>query len=250
MKVLILEDESRAANQLERVLKNVAPEAVVVGKLETIEEAVNFLNTKPSPDLVLSDIQLADGLSFEIFAQVQLNCPIVFTTAYDQYAIEAFRTNGIDYLLKPVSEERLTAALGKLRRLSPQVSLADLMGLVQPAAQVQTYKSRFLVKVGDEIKSIPISEIRAFFSLEKATFLLTNQGRRYVLDQTMDQVERQLEPVGWFRISRKYIVGFQSWDHIYAWTNSRFKLVLKGIDDQEVIVSRDRVSGFKEWLGE
>lgn len=250
MRILIIEDETRAANQLERVLKKVAPEAVVLDKLETVEEAVDYLKGSPSLDLILSDIQLADGLSFEIFSQIELNCPIIFTTAYDQYAIEAFRTNGIDYLLKPVAEDRLAEALGKLRRLSPQVSLADLMALTKPAAAEKNYKSRFLVKVGDEIKSIPISDIRAFFSMEKATYLLTSAGRRYVLDQTMDQVESQLEPTNWFRISRKYIVGFQSWTHIYAYTNSRLKLVLQGIDDQEVIVARDRVGDFKEWLGQ
>ncbi|MEM6272696.1 MAG: LytTR family DNA-binding domain-containing protein [Bacteroidota bacterium] len=250
MRVLIIEDESRAANHLERELKKAAPEARVLDKLESVEEAVEWLREHSAPDLVFSDIQLADGLSFEIYAQVELACPIVFTTAYDQYAIEAFRTNGVDYLLQPVSEERIREALAKVARLKPQISMAELAQLLQRPASpaAREFKSRFMIRVGEEIKSIPVREARAFFSQEKATFLLSGTGRRYVLDLSMDQVESQLDPEAWFRVNRKYLVRFQSWSHIYAWTNSRMKIVLPGLDDQEIIVARDRVPAFKNWL--
>ena len=249
MKILIIEDESRAANHLVRELKKVAPQVEVLDKLESVEESVEWLTQNPAPDLIFSDIQLADGLSFEIYAQVELSCPIIFTTAYDQYAIEAFRTNGVDYLLKPVAADRIQEALDKVSRLKPQVSLHDLAQLMQQSrSPKKKFKSRFLIKVGDEIKSIPTANARAFFSLAKATYLFTDAGRRYVLDYSMDQVEEQLDPTEWFRINRKYIIRFQSWSNIYAWTNSRMKLVLPGIDDQEIIVARDRVPAFKEWL--
>jgi DNA-binding LytR/AlgR family response regulator len=249
MKILIIEDESRAANHLERELRKAEPEAVVLDKLESVEESLEWLAANPAPDLILSDIQLADGLSFEIYAKLELSCPIIFTTAYDQYAIEAFRTNGVDYLLKPVSADRLREALDKVARLRPQISMSQLAALLQPGtAARKQFRSRFLIKIGDEIKSISVSEARAFFSMDKATFMLTSSGRRYVLDQSMDQVESDLDSKDWFRISRKYIVRFQAWSNIYSWSNSRLKLVLPGIEDQEIIVARDRVAGFKDWL--
>ncbi|HHG83444.1 MAG TPA: response regulator transcription factor [Bacteroidetes bacterium] len=247
MKVLIIEDESRAANALERLLGKVAPEMKVVGKLETVRDAIAFLQSGLALDLVFSDIQLADGLSLEIFKVVQPPCPIIFTTAFDQYAVEAFRSNGIDYLLKPISEERMLEALAKVKRLSPEISLADILALTRPQPQ-QTYKSRFMIKVGDELKSIPVAEVRAFFSLEKATFLLTLQGRKYVMDQTLDQVAEVLNPQAFFRINRKYIIGFDAYSHIYSWSNSRLRLVIEGVQDHEIVVARDRVAGFKEWL--
>ena len=250
MKVLIIEDESRAARHLERELVKAAPNVVVVGKVESVEEALVWFAENPEPELIFSDIQLADGLSFEIYAQVELACPIIFTTAFDQYAIEAFQTNGVDYLLKPVAADRIRLALDKVKRLKPQVSLMELAQLIKgPASSAgKKYKTRFLIKVGDELKSIPEADARAFFSMAKATYLFTSQGRRYVLDQSMDQVEAQLDPTEWFRVNRKYMVRFQSWSNIYAWTNSRMKLLIPGIDDQEIIVARDRVPAFKAWL--
>ena len=248
MKVLIIEDESRAANHLVRELKKVAPGVVVLEKLESVEESVEWLRSNAAPDLIFSDIQLADGLSFEIYTQVELACPIIFTTAYDQYAIEAFRTNGVDYLLKPVSSDRIREALDKVDRLKPQVSLQEIARMLQQPPADQQFKSRFLIKVGEEIKSIPVAEARAFFSMAKATYLFTAAGRRYVLDQSMDQVEAALDPVEWFRVNRKFIVRFQSWSNIYAWTNSRMKILLPGIEEEEIIVARDRIPAFKAWL--
>ncbi|MDO9254774.1 MAG: LytTR family DNA-binding domain-containing protein [Bacteroidales bacterium] len=247
MNVIILEDETRAANYLERLILKVAPEMKVLAKLETIRDAVPFLKTHPDVDLIFSDVQLADGLSFEIFGQVQVKCPIIFTTAYDHYAIEAFKTNGLDYLLKPVEEERLKQAIEKVKQFSPSIALEKLLSIANAGA-TKTYKSRFMVKVGDKIKSIPIEEILVFYSLEKATYLHTTSHRDYCIDYSVDQLESLLDPGNCFRISRKYIVSIHACSNILAWTNSRLRLKIEGIGDDDIIVARERVQEFKEWL--
>lgn len=247
MNVIILEDETRAANYLERLILKVAPEMKVVTKLETVRDAVPFLKTHLDVDLIFSDVQLADGLSFEIFGQVQVKCPIIFTTAYDHYAIEAFKTNGIDYLLKPVEEQRLKQAIEKVKQFSPSMALEKLLSITNTGA-TKNFKSRFMVKVGDKIKSIPIEEILAFYSLEKATYLHTNSHRDYCIDYSVDQLESLLDPALCFRINRKYIVSIEACSNILAWTNSRLRLKIEGIGDDDIIVARERVQEFKDWL--
>ena len=247
MKVLIIEDEARAANHLERLLKKVAPEMEVIARIESVRDAVTFLSGKPEIGLIFSDIQLADGLSFEIYKKVKVDCPIIFTTAWDHYAIEAFNTNGIDYLLKPIEEERLIKAIEKARQFSPMPLLEKLLAMAG-ARPPKSYKSRFLVKVGEKIKSIPVEEIRAFYSLEKATYLFTNEKRSYCIDFALDQLETILDPETFFRISRKFIVTLDACTNITAWSNSRLKLRIEGLEDQEIIVARERVQDFREWL--
>lgn len=247
MRIIILEDEPRAANHLERMLTKVAPNMVVVARLESVRDGVKYLQNYQEPDLIFSDIQLADGLSFEIYNQVTVRCPIIFTTAYDQYAIEAFRTNGIDYLLKPIEEERLLKAIEKANHFSPGFVLEKLLAMNKPALE-KTFKSRFMVKVGDKIKSIPIEEILVFFSQEKATFIHTNEKRTYCIDYALDQLEPMLDPEIYFRINRKYIVSIDACTNILAWTNSRLRLKIEGIDDPDIIVARERVVEFKMWL--
>ncbi len=247
MKVLIIEDEIRAANHLERLLKKVSPGMEVIARLESVRDSVEFLSKKSDIDLVFSDIQLADGLSFEIYASVKISCPIIFTTAWDHYAIEAFNTNGIDYLLKPIDEVRLIKAIEKVRQFSSQPLLEKILSL-SGSKPVKTYKSRFLVKVGEKIKSIPIEEITAFYSLEKATFLLTRGNRNYCIDFALEQLESMIDPERFFRINRKYIVSFEACNNITAWSNSRLKLQIEGIEDQDAIVARERVNGFRDWL--
>lgn len=247
MKVLIIEDEERAAGHLIRLLKKTAPDINVTASLESIRDAVTFLNQGHDLDLIFSDIQLADGISFEIFRQVKINCPIIFTTAYDHYAIEAFNTNGIDYLLKPVEESRLQQAIDKARRLSVIPSIEKILAAAGTAVARQ-YKSRFMVRVGDKIKTIPTEEISAFYSLEKTTWLHTRNNRNYSVDYPLDQLEEMLNPSSFFRINRKYIISSESCGNITAWSNSRLKLRIDGIDDNEIIVARERVQEFKEWL--
>ncbi len=247
MKILIFEDESRAANHLERLLAKVAPNMVVISRLESVRDGVKYLKNNPEPELIFSDIQLADGLSFEIYDQVKVRCPIIFTTAYDHYAIEAFKTNGIDYLLKPIEEERLLRAIEKANHFSPGLMLEKLLAMNKPSNE-KNYKSRFMVKVGDKIKSIPVEEIQVFFSQEKATFIHTNDKRTYCIDYALDQVEPMLDPEKCFRINRKYIVSIDACTNILAWTNSRLRLKIDGIDDPDIIVARERVQEFKNWL--
>ncbi len=247
MKVIILEDETRAANYLERLIQKVAPEIKVIAKVESVRDAVPFLAAHTDIDLIFSDVQLADGLSFDIFGQVAVKCPIIFTTAYDHYAIEAFKTNGIDYLLKPVEEERLKQAIEKVKMFSPSVSLEKLLSITSKS-NMKNYKSRFMVKIGDKIKSIPLDEVLTFYSLEKATFFHTASNRDYCIDYSIDQVEELLDPALFFRINRKYIVSIKACSNILAWTNSRLRLKIDGIDDDDIIVARERVQEFKEWL--
>jgi DNA-binding LytR/AlgR family response regulator len=247
MNVLIFEDETRAANHLERLLAKVAPEMKVVARIESVRDGVKYLETHSEPELIFSDIQLADGLSFEIYRQVQVRCPIIFTTAYDHYAIEAFQTNGIDYLLKPIEEERLQKAIEKAKHFSPGLLLEKLLTINRPANE-KAYKSRFMVKVGDKIKSVPVEEILVFFSQEKASFILTTEGRTYCIDYALDQLEPMVDPEKYFRINRKYIVSIDACTNILAWTNSRLRLKIDGIDDSDIIVARERVVEFKNWL--
>jgi DNA-binding LytR/AlgR family response regulator len=247
MKIIILEDETRAANHLERLLAKVAPGLVVLAKIESVRDGVKYLQTNPEPELIFSDIQLADGLSFEVYKQVSVKCPIIFTTAYDHYAIEAFQTNGIDYLLKPIEEERLLKAIEKARHFSPGLVLEKLLSMNKHAGE-KAYKSRFIVKVGDKIKSVPVEEILVFYSQEKASFIRTSDAHTYCIDYALDQMEPMLNPEKYFRINRKYIVAIGACTNILAWTNSRLRLKIDGIDDPDIIVARERVQEFKMWL--
>ena len=247
MKVIILEDEPRAANHLERLLAKVAPNMIVIAKLDSVRDGLKYLLNNPVPDLLFSDVQLADGLSFEIFNQFNVHSPIIFTTAYDHYAIDAFNTSGIDYLLKPIEEERLRKAIEKAGQFSPGLILEKMMRLNNPSYGI-SYKSRFMVKVGDKIKSIPVEEIMVFFSQEKGTYLLTTDKHNYNIEYTLDQIEQMLDPNIHFRINRKYIVSIQTCTNILAWTNSRLRLKIEGIDDPDIFVARERVQEFKNWL--
>jgi DNA-binding LytR/AlgR family response regulator len=248
MKLLIIEDEPRAAARLEKLILKVRPEAVVLGKIETVRDAIRFLSEPRDPEVIFADIQLADGLSFEIFRQVRVNCPIIFTTAYDQYAIQAFNTNGIDYLLKPIEEERLAQALDKLKNLTAQPNLEKLYDLIKSEPlDKKKYKSRFMVKVGEQIKTIPANQIRAFYSFDSTTFLLSSDNGNYIVDYTLDQLEELLDPDLFFRVNRKHLLSFESCKKIYSWSNSRLVAEVPGLDEKAV-VSRERVAKFKAWL--
>lgn len=247
MKVLIIEDEARAARHLERLISKVAPDMDVVASLESVRDSVEFLSSNQGIALIFSDIQLADGLSFEIYRQIKVSCPIIFTTAWDHYAIEAFNTNGIDYLLKPVEEERLLKAIEKVKQFSPMPALEKLFEMVAQKQEKQ-YKSRFLVKIGDRIKSIPIEEIDAFYSYEKATYMHTKGKRSYCIDFALDHLEEIVDPEKFFRINRKYLVSLNACASITAWSNSRLRLQIDGVDDKDIVVARERVQAFREWL--
>lgn len=246
MKAIIIEDEQRAAAHLERMLQKVAPDITVVAKLETVRDATEYL-TSTMPDLIFTDVQLADGVCFGIFKEVQVSCPVIFTTAFDYYAIEAFDANGIDYLLKPVEEQRLEKAIRKARLLSPAAAIEKIMSITQTQPSRQ-FKSRFLVRIADKIKTIASEDILAFYSLEKATYLHTTGNRNYHIDYPLDHLEKILDPDKFFRINRKYIIAASSCNNITVWSNSRLKLKIDGLDDNDIIVARERVQEFREWL--
>ncbi len=247
MKIIILEDEPRAAHHLERLLVKIDPGMQIVATLDSVREGVEWLQYHPEPWMIFSDIQLADGLSFEIYNKVIVRCPIIFTTAYDNYAIEAFKTNGIDYLLKPIEEERLRQALEKARHFSPGIFLEKLSSLHFTSAE-KAFKSRFMVRVGDKIKSIPVEEIVAFYSREKASYIHTHDKHNYCIDLPLDQLEPLLNPTKFFRINRKYIVSIEACANILAWSNSRLRLKIDDIDDPDIVVARERIAEFKSWL--
>lgn len=247
MKAIILEDESRAASHLERMLLKVAPEIQIVAKIESVRDCLKYLREFQEPDVIFSDIQLADGLSFEVFKQIAVQCPIIFTTAYDNYAIEAFKINGIDYLLKPVEELRLKQSIDKAKRFSPGFMLDKILA-VSSFTSIKNYKSRFLVKVGDKIKSIQTEDILVFYSSEKSTFLLTVDKHNYCIDYSLELLEPIIDPEKYFRINRKYIVSIAACTNIISWSNSRLRLKIDGISDSEIIVARERVADFKFWL--
>ncbi len=247
MNVLIIEDENRAANRLKMLLLEIDPEINIIDIIDTVKGSIDFLENH-SVDLIFSDIQLADGISTDIFRTVEANCPIIFTTAYNQYAIEAFNTNGIDYILKPIEKERLSQAIHKFKNLSQnaELNIRRIANLIKQSDQ--PFKKRFMIKVGEKIKLIPVEDINAFYSMNKGTYLLTNAGRNYVIDFSLEELSFKLNPQLFFKINRKVIVAFPAIQEIIAHSNSRLKLVVPHLDLDEIIVARERVNEFKQWL--
>lgn len=249
MTILIIEDEPQAAQRIEKLTKSIVPEATILASIDSVKKTVSWLSSNAAPNLILMDIQLADGISFSIFDQCEVKSPVIFTTAYDEYALKAFKVNSIDYILKPVDEADLRTALKKYQALSAPAQ-SKLLESIGQAINMLTkkYKERFIIKVGEHLKSIETNEILFFFSLEKTTFAQTIDGRKHILDFTLDQLETLLNPTDYFRINRKYMVRSQSIQDMISHTNSRLKLRLKTSDDSDIIVARERVLEFKDWL--
>lgn len=249
MKVLIIEDESLAADKLEHMLLEVDPSIKVLAKTGSIKESVKWLMNH-SADLIFLDIQLSDGISFSIFEQVVVNTPVIFTTAYDQYAIKAFQLNSIAYLLKPIRKSDLAESLRKFQTLKSAFTI-DFDALVTAIqGREPDYKKRFLIQIGEKIKKIEISEIAYFYVLEKGIYLKTFQGNSYPVEFTLDRLETMLSPEKFFRINRKYMVNMDSIANMIAYSRGRIKLELKPKADEEfdAIVSVDRSADFKKWL--
>lgn len=250
MKVLIIEDEKPSARRLQRMLERIG--ITVDTLLHSVEESIAWFAKEEHPDLIFLDIQLSDGLSFEIFDHTPVESAIIFTTAFDEYALQAFKLNSIDYLLKPIDEEELEAAVEKYKnRKAPvqdvSMSFNDIKKLLQNPLE-RTYKQRFTTKIGQHIKMINVDEIECFYSKDKATYAHTTQGRNYLLDTTLEQLEGALSPKDFFRISRKYYVNINAIKDIISYTNSRLQLKLNSYNDNEVVVARERVKDFKLWL--
>ncbi len=251
MNILIIEDEDLAAWGLISKLQRLDPAIQIVATLDTVKAAVDWFRRNPAPDLAFFDIQLADGLSFEIFDQVQVSCPIIFTTAYDAYALRAFRVNSVDYLLKPVAQEDLARALSKLRQLRGTSHFDP--GAIQQMLQTlkpKPYKNRFMVKVGDHLTAIPAEDIDYFFGENKIVWLRHQNGRKYPVDYTLEQLEDLLDPERFFRLNRQYITSLGVIRDVVSYSNSRLKVTLKDpMNDEPVLVSREKVEEFKAWLG-
>lgn len=248
MNVIIIEDEKLAARRLERMLssQNLAVSAV----LHSVAEAILWFQTNKHPDLIFLDIQLSDGISFEIFDHVEINSAIIFTTAYDEYAIRAFKLNSIDYLLKPLDEEELTAAIQKFENQKEsveQLNIGELKNFIN-ATQRKNYKNRFTVQIGQHLKLIETTEISCFFSQEKATYINTVSGRNYLLDSSLENLELELDPEQFYKINRKAIIKLSAIKDIVSFTNSRLEIKLNTFTEFPLIVSRERVKGFKTWL--
>ncbi len=249
MKVVIVEDESVAADRLEKMLNEIAPSFSILGKLGSINESVKWF-AKNQADLIFLDIQLSDGISFSIFEKVQVNTPVIFTTAYDQYSIKAFELNSIAYLLKPIRKEDLETSLQKFQNIKSAYNI-DFNSLLAEIKGIQPeYKKRFVIQIGQKIKMIETAAIAWFYALGKNVFLKTFDGHIYPLDCSLDKLETQLDPNLYFRINRKYIVNLNAIENMVAWSRSRIKLKLNppADDETETVVSVDRSPVFREWL--
>ncbi len=254
MKILIIEDEPFARAELMRLLKGTGRDFEIIGELDTIADSVEWLKTSRPPDLIFLDIQLADGLSFDIFNEVQVDVPVIFTTAFDEYAIRAFQLNSIDYLLKPVSPDALDQALRKLDKLSAgtrqQKSILDADQLEKLMKMMKgEYKTRFLVRVGDQLRSVMIEEIAYFYADDDVVFAMLKDRKRYIVDFTLNEMESQLDPGKFFRATRGCIAGIDSIRKVSKYFNSRLALELDPPMEEQVLVSRVNVPAFLKWYG-
>jgi len=251
MNIIIIEDEKPAARLLQRKIEKLGYGITTL--LHSVEESLEWFQNNDHPDLIFLDIQLSDGLSFEIFEKIDIKSAVIFTTAYDEYALRAFKLNSIDYLLKPIDEEELATAISKFANQFQANSVSNLdfeaikRMLVNPVSK--EYRKRFSVKIGQQIKVIDVTEIECLYSENKGTYIHTLDNRDYLIDSSLEVVEAELDPKDFYRISRKYIIPLQSVKEIQLYSNSRLKISLPTYKADEVIVARERVSDFKEWLG-
>lgn len=249
MKVVILEDEPLAAGKLSRYLSKYSADIEILQVLDALETAVPWIEEHQAKvDLFFMDIQLIDGLSFEIFSKVRLNKPVIFTTAFDEFAIDAFKVNSIDYLLKPITFTDLSRALHKLGSLKEQFSKGTDVAPLVPQLRNKTYKDRFLVRMGNHIHSVPSTDIAFFYAEGRDVFLVSAQGRKYLVEYTLEALEELLFPKQFFRINRSFIVQLNAIGDVVVYANRRLKLTLQPKTDQEVIVSREKVGIFKQWF--
>ena len=255
MNVLIIEDEPFAQNELKRLLAIAIPEVVILDCIDSVEDSVLWFSKNRHPDLVFMDIQLADGLSFEIFNEIKIISPVIFTTAFDEYAIQAFKVNSIDYLLKPVELIELEKALEKLDELKKQyrkdssfINQNQLEKLLELSKQGREYKSRFIAKIGDQIKSIKVADIAYFYAEDNEVFISSLNNRPFIIDYSLNQLSEMLNPKYFFRINRAYIVNINAIHKIHKFFNSRLKIDLQPARDDTIIISRVKVPEFLEWM--
>lgn len=253
MKVLIIEDENAAARRLEKLLNEIAPDASVVDRIESVEGAVSWLQSHPKPDLILLDIHLADGSSFEIFQHIKVSSPVIFTTAYDEHALKAFKVNAIDYLLKPIKTHELAAAIEKYRQIFQAPAATDYSALAetmrQTSGQASQYMRRMLIRFSGSIRLVEVSDVAYFYSRDKITFVvLRSTGKRYPIEHPLDRLEQMLDPTVFFRLNRQFIISISSIREMHPYSKSRIKVTLDPAADSEALVSTERSAEFKRWL--
>lgn len=256
MQLLIIEDELLGMETLTQFLREIDPSIQVTGHTDSISASVNWLQQHPAPDLILMDIELSDGQSFEIFNQVDIKSPVIFTTSYDEYALKAFKVNSIDYLLKPIKKEELKKALEKFRDLKKNFTAGSLPvtieTLIQDLAkqQAKTYRNRFLVKQGQRLISFETSDIAYFYADNRICFLVTWDKQKYIVDYSMEQLEGMLDPQIFFRANRAFIVQAKAVAQIHNFFSGKLKLLLTpSFENEDVIVSREKAAAFKDWMG-
>jgi DNA-binding LytR/AlgR family response regulator len=249
MRILIIEDEPATASRLERMLKEIDPEIEVIATLDSISSSVDWFKNHTSPDLAMFDIHLADGLSLDIFREAPVHCPVIFTTAFDQYAIQAFKVNSIDYLLKPVKKDELSAALNKFKSIRKPQAFADFTNLSDLLSRPRKeYLKRLMIRLGQQLKVLEIKDVAYFYIEEKIVFAVNTKGDRMSLDTSLDDLESQLDPERFFRINRAFILSLDSIDTLITYSKSRIKVKLKPACDVESISSTDRSAAFRDWL--
>ncbi len=253
MKVLIIEDEVPAAEKLERYLLKYDQRAQVIAVIDSVAGAVEWLRgNQDQIDLIFMDIQLIDGLSFQIFQQVNVMKPVIFTTAFNEFALDAFKVNSIDYLLKPITFTDLSASLKKLENLREQLHIGkeqrDRIQNVFSNLKTKEYKTRFMVKLGDHIRSITTEQITLFYADGRDVYLVTTQSRKFIIDYTLESLETILDPKIFFRLNRTFILNINSIKDVLVYSNSRLKITLAQEFEKEIIVSREKVGDFKEWF--
>ncbi|WP_336514858.1 LytTR family DNA-binding domain-containing protein [Pollutibacter soli] len=255
MKIFIVEDEELAVKKLHKTLLTIDKDIEVIGTADSIATSVEWLENNPSPDLILMDIELLDGQSFEIFNQFEVKSPVIFTTSYDEYALKAFKVNSIDYLLKPVQKEDLRNALEKYKKMVQKPADASVLNMdnlireLQQKLQPKEFRKRFLVKNAQKLVSVEVEDIAFFYSDGRLNFFKTNDNKKFVVDYTMDELEEMLNPDSFFRISRSFYVSIGCVEQIHDYFGNRLMLNLKPPVEKEALVSREKVTDFKRWLG-
>lgn len=252
MRAVVIEDEIPAARRLIKMLESIDDEIEIVSKIDSVESAVRFFNQSPVIDIVFMDIQLADGISFDIFQQAEVNCPVIFTTAFDQYTLKAFKVNSVDYLLKPIDEVELGNAVKKYRNFYKQKTEGfsdQIRSLVQQMVNV-SYKERLLIKRGQQLSYLKIESIAYCFADGKLCYAVDFNNNKFLLENNVSQLEEQLDPKKFFRINRHLLVNIESISKVHTWLGGRLKLELKFETQSDTVVSRERVNDFKGWLGQ
>ena len=249
MRVVIVEDEAAASRRLKKLLHEINPAIEVLQELDSIETSLEWLGMGHEYDLLLLDIHLADGSSFEIFEHIEIEKPIIFTTAYDEYAIKAFKVNAIDYLLKPIKKAELSKAIERFESLrkNSDSSLKNLLKSLKPENS-SNYQKRFLIRIGQNIKVVEVNDAAYFYTEDKITFLITQAGKRYPVDYSLEKLDSTLNPQKFFRINRQFIINIDAIQDMYAYSKSRVKIGLNPPSDFDTIVSTERSPRFKKWL--